>query len=323
MKKINAIVFVLIITLVLCFPGCGTNEFKLYIGVSQACEENTALSKGESVSLVQLKIKIENGQLVFQKNDSKDYDSLYLTFDGENIESVTFKSKNAQILNTNLKEHSYFVDTFALYKTVTGEELEKNFSDCYEVIDTDGNRELNKTKLLKKLWDEGVFDDIKNVYFSGENSDRVFNGMSSRSFVITGIGVNTNFSEDEPCKITNIYNSEANCMGEKTELSQSFIQWDLFADNSINCANSNEPVDLSTDDVVLQGDSVTVEYGENNSVRWVYEILYNEAMKNSSAQSKIGSDTVEIRVNYKNGGTEDYILGCEAFADGKIKLYLS
>lgn len=323
MKKINAIVFVLIITLVLCFSGCGTNEFNLYIGVSQAYEENTALSKGESVSLVQLKIKIENGQLVFQKNDSKDYDSLYLTFDGENIESVTFKSKNAKIINTNLKEHSYFVDTFALYKTVTGEELEKDFSDCYEVIDADGNRELNKTKLLKKLWDEGVFDDIKNVYFSGENSDIVFNGTSSRSFVITGIGVNTNFSEDEPCKITNIYNSEANCMGEKTELSQPFIQWDLFADNSINSANLNEPVDFGTDDVVLQGESVTVEYGENKSVRWVYEILYNEAVKNNSVQGEIGSDTVEIRVNYKNGGTEDYTLCCEVFADGKINLSLS
>lgn len=306
------------------FSSCGINKANLYVGVSQKCDENTLISEKGNANITQDKIRIEKGKLEFSKNNEKNYDSLYFSFDGNNIESVSFQSENAKILDTNLNEHSYYVDSYSLYKEVTEEQLKSDFSDCRS--DNTENYQYDSTKILKKLWDNGEFDDIKNVYFGGESSDKVFIPVSRRNktYDITGIFPYENFSIDEKGNFTEPQKREANYMGKKSEISQMFFQWDMNNHLYGEKVSADTYTGFDPDNVTLQPDEVTVKYNQSeyNSVRWVYEILYNNAVKDGKTDGLIAEDTIKITINYTFGQSESCKLNCKLYADGKINLEL-
>lgn len=305
--------------------GCGKSEFKLYVGVSQNCNKNTLISEEQSTDITQDKIRVKNENLEFTKNSEDNYDSLFLSFDGSNIESVSFQSENAKMLNTNLSEHSYYVDSFSLYKEVTEEQLKSDFSDC-KSADEEENYQYDSTKILKKLWDNGEFDDIKNVYFSGENSDRVFltGSQKNKTYDITGVFSNENFNIDEAGSFGKPQKSQANYMGEMSEISTMFYQWNMTNHLYDEKTAVGTDTGFDSDNITLQPDEVTIKYNQSeyNSVRWVYEILCNDAVKSVKTEGLIGEDNIRINVKYAFGQSENYKLNCKLYADGKIKIKL-
>lgn len=298
--------------------GCSANNFELYIGESQNCGENTLISEEQMTDITQDKIRIENKTLEFKKNNDKNYDSMYFSFDGSNIESVSFESENAKMLNTNLSEHSYYVDSFSLYKEVTEEQLKSDFSDCKS--DDEESYQYDSTKILKKLWDNGEFDDIKNVYFSGENSSRVFltGSQKNKTYDITGVFSNENFNIDEAGNFVKPQKSQANYMGKTSEISTMFYQWNMTNHLYDEKTNGGTDTGFDSENITLQPDKVVISYNqsENNSVRWVYEILYNDAVKNGKTEDLIAEDNIRINVKYIFGQNEDYKLNCKLYADG-------
>lgn len=325
MIKKNIYVLLITLNLVCVFMGCRANNVALYIGASQNCNKNTLISDKENTDITQNKIRIENKSMEFAKNSEENYDSLYFSFDGSNIESVSFESENAKMLNTNLSEYSYYVDSFSLNKEVTEEQIKSDFSDC-KSEDYEENHQYDSTKILKKLWDNGEFDDIKNVYFSGENSDRVFltGSQKNKTYDITGIFSNENFSIDETGNFNKPQKSQANYMGETSEISTMFYQWNLTNHLYDEKTAVGTDTGFDSDNITLQPDEVTIKYNqsEHNSVRWVYEILYNDAFKNGKTEGLIADDNIKINVKYTFGQSEDYKLNCKLYADGKITIKL-
>lgn len=59
---------------------------------------------------------------------------------------------------------------------------------------------------------------------------------------------------------------------------------------------------------------------KNNSVRWLYEILYNKADGNDENYGCIGSDKITANVKYNNKMSRKYKLSCSLYADGKIAI---
>lgn len=326
MKKSYIYVLIFMMVLMCAFSGCGANKVYLYVGVSQNCNKNTLISEKQNTDITQGKIKIENETLEFTKNNDKNYDSVYFSFDGINIDSITFQSENAKMLNTNLSEHCYYVDSFSIYKEVTEEELKSEFWDCKSEYD-ELNYQYDSTKILKKLWDNGEFDDIKNVYFGGENSDSVFLTGSERNktYDITGIFSNENFIVDETGKVGKPQNSVANYMGQKSKISKMFFQWNMTNHFYDEKTETGTDTGFDSDNIILQSDDITIKYnqGEHNSVRWMYEILYNDAVKNGKNQDLVAEDIIKINVKYTFGQSENYKLNCKLFANGKITFTLT
>lgn len=324
MIKKNIYVLLITLNLIFVFMGCSANNFELYIGESQNCGENTLISEEQMTDITQDKIRIENKTLEFKKNNDKNYDSMYFSFDGSNIESVSFESENAKMLNTNLSEHSYYVDSFSLYKEVTEEQLKSDFSDCKS--DDEESYQYDSTKILKKLWDNGEFDDIKNVYFSGENSDRVFltGSQKNKTYDITGIFSNENFNIDEAGNFGKPQKSQANYMGETSEISTMFYQWNMTNHLYDEKTAVGTDTGFDSDNITLQSDEVTINYNQSeyNSVRWVYEILCNDAVKSGKTEGLIAEDNIKINVKYTFGQSKDYKLNCKLYADGKITVKL-
>lgn len=325
MIKKNIYVFLITLNLIFVFMGCSANNFELYIGESQNCGENTLIREEQMTDITQGKIRIGNETLEFKKNNDKNYDSMYFSFDGSNIKSVSFESENAKMLNTNLSEHSYYVDSFSLYKEVTEEQLKSDFLDC-KSNDEEKNYKYDSTKILKKLWDNGEFDDIKNVYFSGENSNRVFltGSQKNKTYDITGVFSNENFNTDEAGNFVKPQKSLANYMGETSEISTMFYQWNMTNHIYDEKTTGGFDTGFNSENITLQPDKVVISYNqsEHNSVRWVYEILYNDAVKNGKTEDLIAEDNIRINVKYIFGQNEDYKLNCKLYADGRMTVRL-
>lgn len=324
-KMIFAILFAMALVCSTLLYGCGDNSVKFFIGTSQACDDNTLLSLDKATEYAQTKVTIKDDELLFTKNQDKNYESLYFTFDGNNIESIDFTSEKAKMLNTNINGHSYYVDSFCLYKTVSDNELKNDFADCMDENTVNSNT-YDENKILKKLWDKGNFDDIKNVYFGGENSDKVFltSSNKNKTYDISGILSSENFGFDDQNKITAVEESTANYMGEKKKISDPFIQWEMTNHLYDEETSENLNAEFNVDDIVLQGDTVNIKYNSNgnNSVKWVYEMLYNDAVNNNKTSDCVASDTIDVAVNYSFGNTQKYKINCSLFADGKIKFEL-
>lgn len=326
-KKICVLLSAMALTCTISLAGCGDNSVNFYIGTSQSCSENTLLSTDKATEYNQTKIKIKDNQLLFTKNTEKNYDSLYLTFDGNNIESIDFTSENAKMLNTNITGHSYYIDSFCLYKTFTDEELKNDFADCMR-DDTVDYITYDEDKILKMLWDNGHFDEIKNVYFGGENSDKVFlpSSNKNKTYNISGILASANFGFNEQNKITAVEESTANYMGVEKKISEPFIQWNLNTPLYNDEASQNTNNVFNKDDIVLQEDTVNIKYtkesNEKNSVKWIYEMLYNDALHNNKTSGCVANDTIDVTVNYGFGNTQKHKIECSLFADGIIQFEL-
>lgn len=327
-KKANFFFLLLfiVIYLLMFICGCGSKNIVFSIGVSQVDNSNQKILSKKIYEFFQTKEKIVDNEIIFQRNNATDnYDNLYINFEGNSIESVVFLSENAKMLNTNLSEHSYYVDSFSLYKEVTEEQLKSDFSDC-KSEDDEENYQYDSTKILKKLWDNGEFDDIKNVYFSGENSDRVFltGSEKNKTYDITGIFSNENFNIDEAGNFGKPQKSQANYMGETSEISTMFYQWNMTNHLYDEKTAVGTDTGFDSDNITLQPDEVTIKYNQSeyNSVRWVYEILYNDAFKNGKTEGLIAEDNIKINVKYAFGQSEDYKLRCKLYADGKITFKL-
>lgn len=152
-NKIFAIALILIVTVsVLHFSGCGSNEIHFYMGTSINVENDTSLQLNNSITVKQNKEKIENSKVVFYKNNDNSFDSMYISFKGNNIKNVVAKSKNKTILYDNYDTFTRCVDIFDFYYSIDKTKINETF---------DANNDF------ESRWDSGKFDEIRNVYFDG------------------------------------------------------------------------------------------------------------------------------------------------------------
>ena len=92
-KKFCLALLLVCLTLIASFSGCANKEISFYIGTSETAENNTPLEPDKTVTVEQSKEKIENSKLVFNKNEDKTFDNMYLCFKGSSIKSVVAKSE--------------------------------------------------------------------------------------------------------------------------------------------------------------------------------------------------------------------------------------
>ncbi len=302
------LVFLLIcITMIISLTGCGGKEISFYFGTSETAKNNTSLELNKSVAIKQNKEKIENSDLVFNKNDKNTFDNMYLCFDGKNIKNVTAKSENKTILYDHYDTVTRCVDMFSLYYYVNPSEIDENFNPMAD---------------FAAKWDSGQFNEIKNVYFDGMTSMEISRTRKDPSKQIAGVDAYL-------WKADNLKDcDEFYYLDKKQKINSPVVVVDILkraADPNFKKELADKP-----DDAVIPGEKVKTNNNvTQDSFIYRYEKLFyisqQKALKskNSFDYYDLKGETVDIAVNYNDGSKENYKLNISFDENGNINAELT
>ena len=263
----NVFLLTFIILLALSASGGGKNEIELYIGTSTNAEDNVLLKQNKDTLIKQTKEKIENSKLVFKLNDRKTYDNLYICYKGNNIKNIKVGSDKKTVYYTRYNKVSRGLEYISFYYKPDKAMVKEDFDPYRD---------------MELRWDNGQFDDIKNVYF---------NGMSM--FDIT--------RERKDTKDTVIY----------TDILLSTANNKLLPQNDDDIIIQNKTVKARPnvdEDFFLYRYEKLFYNSQQKTLR----------TKNTFDYSDIENDTVKITVNYKDGTKEKYKIKISFDKNGNI-----
>lgn len=305
-KKFCLDLLLVCLTLIASFSGCTNKGISFYIGTSETAENNISLELGKTVTVEQSKEKIENSELVFNRNEEDSFDNMYLCFKGNSIKSVVAKSENKTILYDNYNKVTRLVDVFDFYYPVDKSKLDESFKP-----------EIN----FEFKWDGGEFDEIRNVYFDGMTYNEITRTRSDPSKIIAGADVYL-WNEDNLKDCDEFY-----YLDEKQKIDEPVVVVEILK----GAANPNFKKELSDnpDDVIILGESVeTNQNVTQDSFIYRYEkLFYNsqqEALKSKDSfdYSDIKGETIDITVNYNDNTNETYKLNISFDENGNIEIRL-
>lgn len=306
-KKLCLALLVICITVVTSFSGCTNKEISFYLGISETAENNTPLEPDKTVTVEQSKEKIENSKLVFNKNEDKTFDNMYLCFKGNSIKSVVAKSENKTILYDNYNKVTRLVDTFDFYYPVDKSKLDDSFKP-----------EIN----FEFKWDGEEFDEIRNVYFDGMTYNEITRTRSAPSKIVAGADVYL-WKEDNLKDCNEFY-----YLDEKQKINEPVVVVQILK----GAADPNFKKELAADnpdDAIILGESVeTNQNVTQDSFIYRYEkLFYNsqqEALnsKDSFDYSDLKGETIDITVNYNDNSKETYKLNISFDENGNIEIRL-
>lgn len=307
-KKLCLALLVICITVVTLFSGCTNKEISFYLGISETAENNTKLEPDKTVTVEQSKEKIENSKLVFNKNEDKTLDNMYLCFKGNSIKSVVAKSENKTILYDNYDKVTRLVDTFDFYYPVDKSKLDDSFKP-----------EIN----FEFKWDGGEFDEIRNVYFDGMTYNEITRTRNDPSKIIAGADVYL-WKEDNLKDCNEFY-----YLDEKQKINEPVVVVEILK----GAADPNFKKELAADnpdEAIILGESVeTNQNVTQDSFIYRYEkLFYNSQQsalksKDNFDYSDLNGETIDITVNYNDNSKGNYKLNISFDENGNINAELS
>lgn len=307
-KKLCIALLVICITVVTLFSGCTNKEISFYLGISETAENNTPLEPDKTVTVEQSKEKIENSKLVFNKNEDKTFDNMYLCFKGNSIKSVVAKSENKTILYDNYNKVTRLVDTFDFYYPVDKSKLDDSFKS-----------EIN----FEFKWDGGEFDEIRNVYFDGMTYNEITRTRNDSSKIIAGADVYL-WKEDNLKDCDEFY-----YLDEKQKINEPVVVVQILK----GAADPNFKKELAADnpdDAIILGESVeTNQNVTQDSFIYRYEkLFYNSQQEALNSKdifdySDLKGETIDITVNFNDNSKETYRLNISFDENGNINAELS
>ena len=292
----NVFLLTFIILLALSASGCGKNEIELYIGTSTNAENNVLLKQNKDTLIKQTKEKIENSKLVFKLNGRKTYDNLYICYKGNNIKNIKVGSDKKTVYYTKYNKVSRGLEYISFYYKPDKSVVKEDFDPYRD---------------MELRWDNGQFDDIRNVYFNGMS---MFDITRERKDSNKETGtVNSNLYKSG--EISDIYYLEA-----KGDTKDTVIYTDIL----LSTAN-NKLLPQNDDDIIIQNKTVKASPNvDEDFFLYRYEkLFYNSQQKalrtkNTFDYSDIENDTVKITVNYKDKTEEKYKIKISFDKNGNI-----
>ncbi len=307
-KKLYLALIAIFITVVTSFSGCTNKEISFYFGTSETAGNNTILEPGKTVTVEQSKEKIENSKLVFNKNEEKNFDNMYLCFKGNSIKSVVAKSDNKTILYDNYNKVTRLVDVFDFYYAVDKSKLDESFKPEVD---------------FEFKWDGGGFNEIRNVYFDGMTYNEITRTRIDPSKIVAGADVYLwNDGNLKDC-------DEFYSLDEKQKIDEPVVVVQILK----GASDPDFKKELATDkpdDAIILGESVeTNQNVTQDSFIYRYEkLFYNSQQlalksKNSFDYSDLKGETVDLIVNYNDNSKETYKLNISFDNNGNINAELS
>lgn len=290
----------ILLALIVSFSGCNNNEITFYVGLSKNNENNIKFEADTPVVVEQNKEKIENSELVFYKNTDGKFDNLYLNYSGDNIKNIVIKSKNKTFLYDDYKQISRPLDVLTFYY-----EPEKSKVDEY----------FNPERDLESLWDNGKFDDIKNVYLNGLSIYEI-NRFRKDSDKQIGYANTNLYTEAELKSLDNeLYYLDQKNRVENTVV---YTQIDLSSGYSKELVKDEK-------DIIVQGETVISNTdAEDGCFIYRYEkLFYNSQQKalqnkNSFDYSDLSGEVCYITVNYNDGSIQNFEIEIDFDSNGNI-----
>ncbi|MGN1051413.1 MAG: hypothetical protein ACI4QE_03835 [Acutalibacteraceae bacterium] len=285
-KKILSIVFlVLILISSMAMTSCGKNKVKIYLGNSKEdVKSDTLLNIGETAKITQSKEKIKNSELTFNQNNK--YKDFYFVFDGNNIENISMTSNNKTILYENYSYPTSRVHYFEVYLGTTKKYKNTDKFHYY----------------FSEAWDNGEFDNIRDVYFDGDDYYTFTADHDDRPSIgyVGATGVDDRKSPNG--KYFAMY------LDEEIYAPYPVVTLELFKTKMPDIQQ------FSTKNLIRLGKTVTSNSNkpEDQNFLWRYELLFynsrQNALKNKDTfdYSDLKGETLDISVNYKNKETEKY-----------------
>ena len=306
-KKLCLVLLVFCLTVITSFSGCTNKEISFYIGTSETAENNISLELGKTVTVEQSKEKIENSELVFNRNEEDSFDNMYLCFKGNSIKSVVAKSENKTILYDNYDKVTRLVDNFDFYYPVDESKLDDSFKP-----------EIN----FEFKWDGGEFDEIRNVYFDGMTYNEITRTRSDPSKIIAGADVYL-WNEDNLKDCDEFY-----YLDEKQKIDEPVVVVEILK-GATDPNFKKELADKPDDAIILEKSVETNQNVTQDSFIYRYEkLFYNSQQsalksKDSFDYSDLNGETIDITVNYNDNSKETYKLNISFDENGNIKAELS
>lgn len=305
-KKFCLDLLLVCLTLIASFSGCTNKGISFYIGTSETAENNISLELGKTVTVEQSKEKIENSELVFNRNEEDSFDNMYLCFKGNSIKSVVAKSENKTILYDNYNKVTRLVDVFDFYYPVDKSKLDESFKP-----------EIN----FEFKWDGGEFDEIRNVYFDGMTYNEITRTRSDPSKIVAGADVYL-WKEDNLKDCNEFY-----YLDEKKKINEPVVVAEIMK----GAADPNfkkELADKPDDAIILEKSVETNQNVTQDSFIYRYEkLFYNSQQsalksKDSFDYSDLKGETIDITVNYNDNSKETFKLNISFDEKGNIEIRL-
>lgn len=314
-KKFFAVLFLIILAVIISFSGCEPNSAKIFLGNSE--NKGTQLVQGKSVVIVQTKESIKNSQLVFSKNNDGEYENLYFNFEGKGLKSVDVTSSNRSVLYEHTPDkYAYCIDVFPIA--------------IYVDLDDFGTMYGTNMKdfVFNQNWDNGKYDDVKNVYFNGMSSEDIedYNdGLDADGVFISGFGDGnfetniSNYSENNSCTIEPF---------ERYIVVDSLCE-NVYFDTGVMIHN----VAKTTDKKIINGKyniynpgntASSAEGDGTQSFLYRYELLFYKSQQNalkskgSFDYSDLQGETIDIKITYTDNSTESYSVEITFNGSGNI-----
>lgn len=298
-KKLYPALFLICLTAIISLCGCESNRISLYMGISETPENNVKLELNTPVKIEQSKEKIEDSKLVFNANDEDIFDNMNICFSGNNIKNVVMTSENKTILYDHYDTISCRMDYFEFYYYIDTSDIDDNFKPDLD---------------LSSKWDNGQFDDIKNVYFNGMSIYDISRTRRDPKKEIGFVSVHL-YTED-----TLSYSNEYYYLDEMHKIDKPVIVTSI-----LTVASNDKKLPEEYRKELIQGKSVQ----SNNNVEqdgfiYRYELLFYNSQqaalkeKTSFDYSDLQGETVEIKVTYNDDSTEDYCIDISFDESGNI-----
>lgn len=295
-------VFLIFAAAITALSGCERPPAEIYIGNSE--KAGTKLVRGESVFITQAKEGIEKSQLVFSKNNEDEYENLYFNFEGNSIKSVDVTSSNHTVLYEHIPDKFiYCVDIFPIALYFDEEEY---YSMIYTIMgDT----------IFAENWDNGEYDDVKNVYFNGMSSkdiEEYNDGLGADGVYISGVGdVGGEFNISLNDNYTYVIEPF-----ERYAMSDGLCKMTYFDSAVIInrvAKNVNKSVSGEGNEIYFyQENTASSLIGDGTqSFLYRYELLFYRAQqkalksKGSFDYSDLQGETIEIKITYNDDSTEE------------------
>ena len=314
-KKSFFAVLIIFAAAIIAFSGCERPSAKIYIGNSE--KSGTKLVQGESVLIAQSKESIEKSQLVFKKNNDDEYENLYFNFEGNNIKSVNVTSSNHTVLYEHIPDkYTYCVDIFPM--PLYFDEEDYYFIDHSNMSDT----------IFAENWDNGEYDDVKNVYFNGMSSkdiEEYNDGLDADGVFINGFG-----SGDNEFNVTLSDNYTYTVEPfERYAMIDGLCKMTYF-DTAVKIIGVAKTVNKSisgegNDMYFYQDNTASSLIGDGTqSFLYRYELLFYRSQqkalesKDSFDYTDLQGETIDIEVTYTDNSTESYSVDVSFDEKGNI-----
>lgn len=311
-KKLCPALFLICLTAFIALCGCEHSPAKIYLGNSE--KAGTQLVQGESVVVAQTKESIENSQLVFSKNSDDEYENLYFNFEGGGIKSVDVTSSNRSVLYEHTPDKfAYCIDTFPFALYVDLDDFGTMYSTSFGQF------------VFTQNWDNGEYNDVRNVYFNGMSSEDIMDyndslGLDPDGIFIFGFG-NGDYE-------TNISNYDTIEPFERYVVIDSLCE-NVYFDTGVIIHSvgrtNNKTMTGGEYNIYNPGNTASSADGDGTlSFLYRYELLFYKSQqkamerKGSFDYSDLQGETVEIKVTYNDDSTEDYYIDISFDESGNI-----